>query len=161
MSIWSGGQVSGPGGSLAWQLRGPALLAQAAALRRELQNALLSTAQRMGQSLRDQAKTAYAQYTSIADGFGFQVQASPYVALTMFNTNEIFRYVELKTEPHVIHAKNGPYLWFHGSKGWARVALVHHPGTKGKYLVAPLFAQAAARFQAAIQAAATEVLSRG
>lgn len=57
---------------------------------------------------------------------------------TLFSTDPIFQYVEEKTGRHEIHAKNGPYLWFKGGKGWARVAMVNHPGTKGKYFIQTL-----------------------
>lgn len=33
-------------------------------------------------------------------------------------------------KPHDIPAKNHPYLWFKGRKGWARVKVVKHPGNR-------------------------------
>jgi hypothetical protein len=32
--------------------------------------------------------------------------------------------------PHLIHAKNKPYLHFKGRRGWARVKFVNHPGNR-------------------------------
>lgn len=32
--------------------------------------------------------------------------------------------------PHVIRAKNSPYLHFKGKRGWARVKFVNHPGNR-------------------------------
>lgn len=77
---------------------------------------------------------------------------------TLLSTDPLLVVVEEPTPAHSIDAKNGPYLWFKGSRGWARVAHVDHPGTAGKRYLPPLFAEASAAFGRALETNLTAVL---
>lgn len=64
--------------------------------------------------------------------------------VTLFSMNDLIKVVEDPTKPHVIRARNAPWLHFYWQRQgwWVRTLLVHHPGTAGKRYIAPLFEEA-------------------
>lgn len=134
MSTYAQGRISGPGGSVAYRLDWPRVLSSVGAFQAAFQTEAAGDARLLANTMRSEARTAYTG-TRFAGTFGYRVTSQP-VALTLFNTHPLFEVVDEPTRPHEIRAKNGPYLHFHGSRGWARVVAVQHPGTQGKKVVA-------------------------
>ncbi|MBI3654066.1 MAG: hypothetical protein HY231_23800 [Acidobacteria bacterium] len=55
------------------------------------------------------------------------------LAFSISNKHPLIEYVEEKTKPHVIQAKNKKSLAFKGKGGMVFAKKVNHPGTKGKH----------------------------
>jgi hypothetical protein len=102
-----------------------------AAITRNLERLISDTRDSVLARLRRGAEQAYAG-TRFQGTFLVQADA-------LFSSDPLFVVVEEPTKPHVIAARNAPYLWFKGNRGWVRVQSVNHPGTHGKRLLTPLF----------------------
>jgi hypothetical protein len=146
----SSGQASAGGNSISFTLVGPALTGFPAAWKA----ALTAEVAKVADTFHRQAQAAYSG-TRFAATF---TVASTWQSVTLVQTNPLFTVVEWLTRPHDIrpvHAKmlrfviNGRVIYSHG---------VHHPGTKGRNAIEPLFQQAATAFGQALTNAGLKVL---
>lgn len=152
-------QGDGPGGQ--WVFRGPALFADPAKGHTAWERVLRTGLQSLMADVQRAARAAYSDVPSVRDGFIYTAQTSPYVRGQLLATADKFRVIEGPTRPHEIIAHNALYNWlvFQIDGHWVRVKRVHHPGTKGRNAITPIFDRAAERFQALCDAAVEAMLA--
>jgi hypothetical protein len=155
----STGQASAGGNTIRWALRAPRLYSSASAFKQEWQRAVIQALTPVAEQLKREAQQAYSG-TRFAPTFTVQRQSTPITAIKLFNTHELFTVVEYPTRPHTILPRNGRFLVFtvNGRKVFARS--VHHPGTKGRLAIDPIFQRAETAFTDAL-IRATGAMLRG
>lgn len=131
-----------------WAFRGPRVLTDPAAGATAWAQAYRAGMQALAGQMKQDAQAAYSDVPVIRDGFAYDTQISPYPRLQLTNRSDRFPLVEYQTRPHVITAKNAPYLVFPIDGHWVRVKSVNHPGTRGRYAIDPIFARNEAAWRA-------------
>lgn len=157
---WAEVRGAGPWGSAAFVLTGPAAYSVPGRYGAALQAALPRVAENTARRLKTGAQQGYHAYPAIAAGFQQLTSTrGGTIVAGLVNTHPVFPFREYDTRPHTIAARRVPYLHFKGRDGrWVRVVSVAHPGTKGLYAVARLFAAEEDRFVAALLDAAEAAL---
>lgn len=131
-----------------------------ASLPAEWHAALQAAVAQVAQTFYQGAQKAY-QGTRFAQAFTVTSSVQPVIQVRLVQTHPLFPMVEYPTRAHVIEPRNARVLRFtiNGRVVYAR--RVHHPGTKGRQVMDPLFQQAADAFGRALTEAGYKVLSRG
>ena len=154
----SGGSAAGPGGTVRWTLRGPDLLREAGAFRRQWQQVILRQLAPVAQRLLSGAQAAY-RGTRFERTFVVSRTTVPAARISLAQPHPLFAVVEYPTRAHVIRPRRaGGRLVFQVGGQWVFAREVHHPGTKGRHAIDPLFARLEPEFRAALTAAVGEVL---
>jgi hypothetical protein len=152
------GSTSGPGGSLAWATTHvPAWWTDPAAWTARYHAALDTTLPPLRDDLLAASKNVYTPMR-FAETFSASSAFTPSAALTLTQSDPLFTVVEWPTKPHAIDARTAPNLVFYWTRErrWFRGPHVNHPGTLGKQFIAPILAEYAPRFAAALTGAARE-----
>lgn len=155
------GQVAAGGNTIRWAIRAPRLYADASAFRAEWQRTVIAALAPVAQQILTGAQRAYSG-TRFAPLFKVSRESTPVTAIRLVNTHPLFGYVEYPTRPHVITAHDALYNWlvFKVNGRWVRKKSVHHPGTKGRLAIDPIFQQAEQAFTDALIRATGEMIRR-
>jgi hypothetical protein len=156
------GQAAAGGNTIRWALRAPALFSSASQFKQEWQRAVIAALAPVASQIQQGAQRAYAG-TRFAPAFKVSRESTPITAIRLVNTHPLFNVVEYPTKPHTITAHNALYGWlvFKVNGRWVRKKSVHHPGTKGRLAIDPIFQQAEQAFADALIRATNEMISRG
>jgi hypothetical protein len=149
------GQAAAGGNTIRWQVQATSITQLQAAWQAALGTALAH----VGETFAQAARQAY-QGTRFAPAFTLHTQTTPIHRITLVQTHPLFVVVEYPTRPHTIVPRNGRFLVFTvgGRKVFARS--VHHPGTRGRGAIDPIFQQAEQAFTDALIRATGEMIRR-
>ena len=146
--------AQGSTGTHQWVFKGPRLLIDAQQAKTVWAEALRAGLQTLMSNVKRDAQAAYSDVPAIQAGFAYTTQASPYPRGQLIARVDLFSVVEYPTRPHLIEAKNKPWLHFRFPDGhWVKVKQVNHPGTKGRNAIASIMDRYAPQFQAVCERA--------
>jgi hypothetical protein len=154
--------AQGSDGGGRWVYRGPRICVDPAAGQAAWERRLRTGLQSLMGTVKAEARAAYADVPAVRDGFAYETQTSPYARGRLVQRSDRAHIIEYPTRAHIIVATNAPYLWFPwgpSKSAWARVKRVHHPGTKGRHAIDPIFAKHAQEFAALLDQAAEEMVN--